>query len=223
MLKRCFPILGRPHHGEIREMTATKYTMVTVAACEPSFLNQALKHTGALAEELKASAGAIITRYGVLATGEHAGSMMLMQGYSELNGIDAAFGVYSKSADYQALIGSGKVNVTLRNILKVEPLELENQSTDVPAYGVLTRWGSADAMVDRMRGMVHLFEDNGAMFMRYWTIMTGSHAGRRLLAVGYPSMDAIEKTYNALRGSDDYNSMVSDIDIDFRNIVRIAG
>ncbi|MFC6636995.1 hypothetical protein GV827_20815 [Sulfitobacter sp. JBTF-M27] len=204
-------------------MTATNYTMVTVASCEPSFLNQALKHTGALAEELKASAGAIITRYGVLATGEHAGSMMLMQGYSELNGIDAAFGVYNKSADYQALIGSGKVNVTLRNILKVEPLELENQSTDVPAYGVLTRWGSADSMVDRMRGMVHLFEDNGAMFMRYWTIMTGSHAGRRLLAVGYPSMDAIEKTYNALRGSDDYNSMVSDIDIDFRNIVRIAG
>lgn len=61
-------------------MATTKYTMVTVAGCEPSFLNQALKHVGALAEELKASAGATITRYGVLTTGEHAGSMLLMQG-----------------------------------------------------------------------------------------------------------------------------------------------
>jgi len=204
-------------------MASTNYTMITVAACDPGFLDQALKHTGALAEELKSSAGAMITRYGVLATGEHAGSIVLLQGYAELNGIDAAFGVYGQSADYQALISSGKISVTLRNILKVEPLELQNQSTEVPAYAVLTRWGSADAMVERMRGMAHLFEDNGAMFMRYWTIMTGSDSGRRLLAVGYPSMDAIEKTYDALRGSAEYKAMVGDIDIDFRNIVRIAG
>ena len=80
-------------------MASTNYTMVTVAACDPDFLDQALKHTGALAEELKSSAGALITRYGVLATGEQAGSLILLQGYSELNGIDAAFGVYGKSAD----------------------------------------------------------------------------------------------------------------------------
>ena len=36
-------------------------------------------------------------------------------------------------------------------------------------------------------------------------------------------MDAIEKTYDALRGSAEYQAMVGDIDIDFRNIVRIAG
>ncbi len=202
---------------------STKYTMVTVAACEPGFLDEALKHTGAVAEELKAEAGAVITRYGVIATGEQAGSLFLLQGYSELNGIDAAFGVYGQSSNYQALIGSGKIDVTLRNILKVEPVELQNQSTEVPAYGVLTRWGSADTMVERMSGMVHLFEDNGAMFMRYWTIMTGSHAGRRLLGVGYPSMDAIEKTYGALRGSAEYSAMLQDIDLDFRNIIRIAG
>ena len=53
--------------------------------------------------------------------------------------------------------------------------------------------------------------------------MTGIAAGRRLLAVACSSMDAIEKTYNALRGSPDYQSMLGDIDLDFRNIVRIAG
>ncbi|MGI9357257.1 MAG: hypothetical protein ACR2PF_19135 [Rhizobiaceae bacterium] len=204
-------------------MSSTKYTMVTVAACDSDFLDKALEHTGALAEELKSSAGAMVTRYGVLSTGEHAGSIILLQGYDELNGIDAAFGVYGQSSNYQALIGSGKLSVTLRNILKVEPVELQNQSAEVPAYGVLTRWNSADLMADRMSGMVHLFEDNGAMFMRYWTIMTGSNAGHRLLAVGYPSMDAIEKTYDALRGSAEYKAMVDDIDIEFRNIVRIAG
>lgn len=204
-------------------MPATNYTMITVAKVSPGFLEQAVQHTGALAEELKASAGAVITRYGVIATGQHAGSLILIQGYTELNGIDAAFGVYGGSDNYSALINSGELSVTLRNILKVEPVELSNQSAEVPAYGVLTRWGAADAMVERMTPMVPLFEDNGAMFMRYWTIMTGSNAGRRLLAVGYPSMDAIEKTYDALRGSADYQSMVADIEIDFRDIVRIAG
>ncbi|MBE1282418.1 MAG: hypothetical protein GJ676_03820 [Rhodobacteraceae bacterium] len=204
-------------------MTSTSYTMVTVAACDPAYTNQALDHIGTLSEELKASAGALITRYGVIATGEHAGSLILMQGYAELNGIDAAFGVYGQSAAYQSLIGSGKIEVTLRNLLKVEPLELQNQSMDVPAHGVLTRWAAADAMIDRLAGLVPTFEANGAMFMRYWTIMTGSHAGRRLMAVGYPSMDAIEKTYTALRASDAYTSIASEIGIDFRNIVRIAG
>ena len=204
-------------------MSSPKYTMVTLAAVDSDFLNDALDHTGGLAEELKSSAGAMITRYGVVATGGHAGSIILLQGYSELNGIDAAFNVYGQSDHYQALIGSGKLSVTLRNILKVEAVELKNQSTAVPAYGVMTRWSADDAMIARMNDMVHLFEDNGAMFMRYWTIMTGSDAGHRLLAVGYPSMDAIEKTYDALRGSADYQSMVNDIDIEYRDIIRIAG
>ena len=204
-------------------MSKPKYTMVTVATCAPSFLNQALTHIGAVAEDLKSQAGALTTRYGVIATGERAGSIVLLQSYAEMNGIDAAFSVYKSSNDYQSLIGSGHISVTFRNILKVEALELQNQSAEVPAYGVLTRWGAAETMVERMRPMVHLFEDNGAMFMRYWTIMTGSDAGRRLLAVGYPSMDAIEKTYDALRASAEYKALVTDIDIDFRNIVRIAG
>lgn len=204
-------------------MTSTNYTMVTVAECAPDFLDQALTHTGAVAEELKASAGALITRYGVLATGSEAGNIILLQGYSELNGIDAAFDTYNKSDDYKALVGSGKINVVLRNILKVEPVELKNQSAEVPAYGVMTRWGAADAMVEKMSSMTHLFEDNGAMFMRYWTIMTGSNAGRRLLAVGYPSMDSIENTYKALRASGEYSSILAEMDLDFRNIVRIVG
>ena len=59
-------------------MTSTNYTMVTVASCEGGFLDEALGHTGALAGELRADAGALITRHGVIATGEHAGSLILL-------------------------------------------------------------------------------------------------------------------------------------------------
>ena len=90
-------------------------------------------------------------------------------------------------------------------------------------FRLASGWTSADPMVADMNKIVPVFSGNGAMAIRYYTIMTGSHAGRRLLAVGYPSMDAIEKTYDALMKSDDYKSAVSKIDINFRNIVRVSG
>ncbi len=204
-------------------MSEIRYMMATSAACASSYLDQALKHVGGLADELIKSAGALVARYGVISTGEQAGNIVLFQGYEALSGIESAFDVYGKSSDYQAIMSSGKVKVALRNILKMEALQLQNPSAEVPAYGVLTRWGSADLMLDRMRDIVPLFEENGAMIMRYSTIMTGSDVGRRLLGVGYPSMDAIEKTYDALRSSKDYKAMVGDIELDWRNIVKFVG
>ena len=44
------------------------------------------------------------------------------------------------------------------------------------------------------------------MLLRYGTLVTGSNAGKRLLGVTYPSMDAIEKTYDGLRASSDYQA-----------------
>ena len=204
-------------------MSNPNYMMITVAACTPDFLKDAIGHTNALAEELKAKAGAVTTRVGVISTGEHTGSLMLLQTYSELNGIDAAFGVYGGSSNYDTLIGSGKISVTLRNIIKLEDLGLANPSTDMPGFGVMTRWVSADLMLDRAKALIPHFDANGAMILRYGTIMTGSHAGRRLLAVGYPSMDAIEKTYASLQGDPKYGQFIADVEIDFRNIVRIVG
>lgn len=204
-------------------MSSHGYTMITVASCEGGYLKQALEHVGTLAGELKEQAGAVAARYGVISTGEHAGSLILFQVYDELNGADRAFDVYAGSDAYQSLIGSGKIAVTLRNIARMENLGLKNPSSDLPAYGVLTRWGSPTPMTERMAPLVHLFEDNGAMLMRYGTLVTGSAAGRRLLGVGYPSMDAIEKTYEALRNSKGYMDIIADIDLDFRNIFRYAG
>lgn len=204
-------------------MSSHGYTMITVARCDAGFVGQALKHLSVLAQELKSEAGAVAARFGVISTGDHAGSLILFQVYDELNGVDRAFDVYASSDAYKAMIGSGKLDVTLRNIAKMEDLGLKNPSSELPAYGVLTRWAAADPMTDRMAPLVHHFEDNGAMILRYGTIMTGTSAGRRLLGVGYPSMDAIEKTYDALRSSKGYTDMIADIDLDFRNIFRYAG
>lgn len=204
-------------------MSSHGYTMVTVARCDAGYLSQALKHLSVLAEELKGQASAAAVRFGVISTGEHAGSLILFQVYEELNGVDRAFDVYASSDTYKALTGSGKMDVTLRNIAKMEGLGLQNPSSDLPAYGVLTKWASADPMTDRMAPLVHLFEDNGAMILRYGTLVTGNSAGSRLLGVGYPSMDAIEQTYEALRASKGYTDMLADMDLEFRNIFRYAG
>lgn len=204
-------------------MSSPKYMMVTVASCSPEFVADAFKHLGTLAGELKEQAGALTTRYGMMATGEHTGQLVLFQTYEELNGVDAAFGVYQSSAAYQAIINSGHIAVTLRNILKIEDLGLASPSVDIPAYGVVTRWGCKSLMLDEMRAEVPHFENNGAMIMRYCTIMTGPAAGRRLLVVGYPSMDSIEQTYSALQASAGYKTLLQTFDLDWRNIIRIAG
>ena len=77
--------------------------------------------------------------------------------------------------------------------------------------------------MDRVQKFVPLFEENGAMVMRYGTLMTGSNVGKRLLGVTYPSMDAIQKTYDTLQASDDYSAMLAEVDLDMRNIIKFVG
>lgn len=203
-------------------MSNAKYMMSTVAACEPSYVAQALKHVGAFVGDLVSKAGSVGVRYGVVATGEHAGSLVLFQSYEDLTGIDKAFQVYAESSDYQAVISSGKLSVSFRNIIKLEDVNVSNPSTDTPKYGVVTRF-SGPLFLDQMSEMIPLWEDNGAMLMRYGTLVTGNQAGMRLLGATYPSMDAIEKTYDALRSSAIYEKILTEVDLDMRNIVRFVG
>ena len=204
-------------------MSSPKYMMVTVAKCAPQQYGKAIGHLEGLANDLKSDAGAVTTRHGIMATGEHTGQLLLFQTYTEMNGIDRAFGVYEKSASYKGLVEDIGVSVTLRNILRIEELGLQKPSTDVPAYGVVTRAISRRLEMDRMAAIVPHFENNGAMIFRYCTILTGPAAGHRLLVVGYPSMDSVEKTYDALRGSSENDAILETHEIEWRNIIRITG
>ncbi len=204
-------------------MSTTNYIMVTVAACDPTYAGKAFEHIGGLAADLKRKAGAVVARYGAVVTGLHAGCLVLFQGYEEMNGIDRAFGVYGDSSDYRALMDSGKLQVRVRNLWKIEPLQLGSPSADDPAYGVITRFSAPGLMLEQMQELVPIFEGNGAMIMRYGTLMTGENAGKRLLGVTYPSMDAIEKTYDGLRESDVYNTMLGEVELELRDIIRFVG
>ncbi|MBU57148.1 MAG: hypothetical protein CL392_11590, partial [Acidiferrobacteraceae bacterium] len=58
--------------------------------------------------------------------------------------------------------------------------------------------------------------------LRFGTLVTGSNAGNRLLGVTYPSMDAIEKTYDTLRVDANYQAALADFNINLRAIVRVV-
>lgn len=55
-------------------MTAN-YTLITVAACEPGYVQEALEHVGIMVGELKEKANCVGAGYGVFATGTDAGSL----------------------------------------------------------------------------------------------------------------------------------------------------
>lgn len=203
-------------------MTAN-YTMITVAACEHAYVQEASGHVSTFVSELKDKANCVGARYGVIGTGVDAGSLVLIQSYANLGDIEKVFDVYAASAAYQALITSGKVSVTLRNIVKLDDVQLSNPSTDTPGYGVITIIGGSSLTTERMKGFVPIFEQNGAMLMRFGTLITGSNAGKRLVGVAYPSMAAIEKTYDGLRANADYQSLISEVTLERREIVRFVG
>ena len=203
-------------------MTAN-YMVITVAACEPSYTQEALEDLGPLVGELKEKAGCVGARYGTIATGTDAGSLALFQSYAELADIEKVFSVYATSSAYQKIINSGNLSVTTRNIVKLEDVRLSSPSTGTPKYGVVTVLDAPTLTNERIKGLVPIFEQSGAMLMRYGTLITGSNAGKRLAGVTYPSMDAIEKTYDGLRASGDYQKLLSEAKLVRREIVRFAG
>jgi len=199
------------------------YMVITIAACEPGYVEEALGHVGTLVGELKEKASCVGARYGVLGTGMDAGSLMLFQSYAGLGDVEKVFEVYANSSAYEQFYTSGKVSVTVRNIVKLEGVGLSNPSTDTPSYGVVTLVSGAALTAERVRGFVPIFEQSGAMMMRFGTLITGSNAGKKGLAVSYPSMDAIEKTYDGLRASADYQSLLTEVRLERREIIRIVG
>ena len=199
------------------------YMVITSAACEPAYLQEALGHVGTFVGELIDKAGCVGARYGVVGTGMEAGNLALFQSYARLGDIEKVFEVYANSSAYQSVITSGKVSVTFRNIVKLEDVGLSDPSDATPTYGVVTLINGAAVTADRVSGFTPIFKDNGAILMRYGTLLTGPNAGKKVIAVSYPSMDAIEKMYDALRASADYQSLISEARVERREIIRIVG
>ena len=65
------------------------------------------------------------------------------------------------------------------------------------------------------------FKDNGALTLRFGNLLTGSNVGNYLLGVGYPSMEAIEKTYDELSANSSYKKLMTFAKVNMRNIIKI--
>ena len=202
-------------------MSDPNYFVITVAKTEPDYFNTAVEQASSVIGDLKSKAGAISVTLGRIGTGEHAGSVALFQSYESLSGFEKALDIYAASSDYQAMMASGKVQVVMRNILKLHSVPLEQNASDTMKYIVLTRAAAPASSVETITQLAPVFADNGAMTLRFGTLATGSNAGNRLLGVTYPSMDAIEKTYDALGANSNYQAALSTFDINYRGIIRV--
>ena len=202
-------------------MAAANYFVITVARCDPTYVPTAMEQIGSVINDLKSKAGAIVVRAGIITTGEQAGSLALFQAYEGMDGFEKALDVYAASSDYAAMMASGKVSVVMRNLLKIHAVPFDQNTTKTPKFIVLTRATAADTMIDTVTQLAPIFSDSGALTLRYGTLVTGSNAGNRLLGVTYPSMAAIEKTYDALTADATYQAALSSFNVNLRAIVRV--
>ena len=202
-------------------MAAANYFVITVARCDPTYVPTAMEQIGSVINDLKSKAGAIVVRAGIITTGEQAGSLALFQAYEGMDGFEKALDVYAASSDYAAMMASGKVSVVMRNLLKIHAVPFDQNTTKTPKFIVLTRATAADTMIDTVTQLAPIFADGGALTLRYGTLVTGSNAGNRLLGVTYPSMAAIEKTYDALAADAAYQAALSSFNVNLRAIVRV--
>ena len=205
-------------------MSDTNYVILTVASVDFSYRETMTKLMSQHSKDLIENAGAKGTRFGSIGTGEHAGSLIFIQFYDDLNGYQKAMEFQSTSPIFREIMDSGKANVYLRNVATSLPTKFEN-SSEHPKYIVITRAETGLSDKDRFLNCINesasCFKENGALTMRFGNLLTGSNVGNYLLGVGYPSMEAIEKTYDGLLNHSSYKEMMSFAKVNMRNIIKI--
>ena len=208
-------------------MSEMNYSVITRATCEASYRESALELMGGFADDLRGQAAAALVRYGYFGTGPGAGDLFFVQNYQDLAGFDKAQEVYASSSSYKSLFQSAKVSIVLRNIIKILPISFESASAPSPKYLVLTKAAAdpanKDAAIDHVQQATGILSENGALTVRYGQIITGSNVGQLLLAVSYPSMEAIERTYDALNESQIFRDLHQLVDVNRREIIRLVG
>ena len=205
-------------------MSNTNYVILTVASVDFSYRETMAKLMSSYSKDLIDNAGAKGTRFGSIGTGDHAGSLIFIQFYEDLTGYQKALEIQSKSSVFKEIMDSGKANIYLRNIATSLPTKFE-QSSEHPKYIVITRAEAAMSDKDKFLNCINdtasCFKDNGALTLRFGNLLTGSNVGNYLLGVGYPSMQAIEKTYDELLAHNSYKELMTFAKVNMRNIIKI--
>jgi len=197
---------------------------MTVASVDFSYRETMAKLMSSYSKDLIAKAGAKGTRFGSIGTGEHAGSLLFVQFYDDLNGYQKGLELQGNSSQFKEIMSSGKANIYLRNIATSLQTKFE-QSSEHPKYIVMTRaeasMSDKEKFLDCVNDTSSCFKDNGALTLRFGNLLTGSNVGNYLLGVGYPSMEAIEKTYDELSANSSYKKLMTFAKVNMRNIIKI--
>ena len=205
-------------------MSNTNYVIMTVASVDFSYRETMAKLMSSYSKDLIAKAGAKGTRFGSIGTGEHAGSLLFVQFYDDLNGYQKGLELQGNSSQFKEIMSSGKANIYLRNIATSLQTKFE-QSSEHPKYIVMTRaeasMSDKEKFLDCVNDTSSCFKDNGALTLRFGNLLTGSNVGNYLLGVGYPSMEAIEKTYGELSANSSYKKLMTFAKVNMRNIIKI--
>ena len=205
-------------------MSNTNYVIMTVASVDFSYRETMAKLMSSYSKDLIAKAGAKGTRFGSIGTGEHAGSLLFVQFYDDLNGYQKGLELQGNSSQFKEIMSSGKANIYLRNIATSLQTKFE-QSSEHPKYIVMTRaeasMSDKEKFLDCVNDTSSCFKDNGALTLRFGNLLTGSNVGDYLLGVGYPSMEAIEKTYDELSANSSYKKLMTFAKVNMRNIIKI--
>ena len=205
-------------------MSNTNYVIMTVASVDFSYRETMAKLMSSYSKDLIAKAGAKGTRFGSIGTGEHAGSMLFVQFYDDLNGYQKGLEMQGNSSQFKEIMSSGKANIYLRNIATSLQTKFE-QSAEHPKYIVMTRaeasMSDKEKFLDCVNDTSSCFKDNGALTLRFGNLLTGSNVGNYLLGVGYPSMESIEKTYDELSANSSYKKLMTFAKVNMRNIIKI--
>ena len=205
-------------------MSNTNYVIMTVASVDFSYRETMAKLMSSYSKDLIAKAGAKGTRFGSIGTGEHAGSLLFIQFYDDLNGYQKGLEMQGNSSQFKEIMSSGKANIYLRNIATSLQTKFE-QIAEHPKYIVMTRaeasMSDKEKFLDCVNDISSCFKDNGALTLRFGNLLTGSNVGNYLLGVGYPSMEAIEKTYDELSANSSYKKLMTFAKVNMRNIIKI--
>ena len=205
-------------------MSNTNYVVMTVASVDFSYRETMAKLMSSYSKDLIAKAGAKGTRFGSIGTGEHAGSLLFVQFYDDLNGYQKGLEMQGNSSQFKEIMSSGKANIYLRNIATSLQTKFD-QSSEHPKYIVITRaeasMSDKEKFLDCINDTSSCFKDNGALTLRFGNLLTGSNVGNYLLGVGYPSMEAIEKTYDELLVNNSYKKLMTFAKVNMRNIIKI--
>ena len=205
-------------------MSNTNYVIMTVASVDFSYRETMAKLMSSYSKDLIAKAGAKGTRFGSIGTGEHAGSLLFVQFYDDLNGYQKGLELQGNSSQFKEIMSSGKANIYLRNIATSLQTKFE-QSAEHPKYIVMTRaeasMSDKEKFLDCVNDTSSCFKDNGALTLRFGNLLTGSNVGNYLLGVGYPSMESIEKTYDELSANSSYKKLMTFAKVNMRNIIKI--